>query len=184
MAAAAVGTEFTIVIVVRPVAVAAIAVQHLHLLQWAAMAAVTGNVDMRSIQKKIRLQIVIKIPQVPGDWVMAAIATIQEKTLVRIVFSMTGDAISFRVGEGLRRVTILALILGVHAVQWESGQIVVEEHRVLPVDLGMTALASHARGPFVGVVLQVAGIAISIQRDFEDRLDMAVGAGRFLVPAQ
>lgn len=71
MAPSTVGSEFSVVNVVRPMAVATVVAGCAHGSQGAAMAIVTRNVEVAALERKVRLRVVIEQPQVPRDRVMA-----------------------------------------------------------------------------------------------------------------
>lgn len=184
MTTAAVGPEFTIVIIVGPVTIATVPIDVFHLVEWAAMAVVAGDGDMSALEQKVGLLVVIERPYIPADRVVAGVAAVKEVAAMRVVLSVTGSATAFCIGESLGGVAILTFILFVHAVQRESCQVVVEKYRVLPVDLGVTALALHARSALMWIVVQVASVTGGREFDFEYRLEMAINASDFLVPAK
>jgi hypothetical protein len=79
---------------------------------------------------------------------------------------------------------ILALIFIVCAKQRKRTEIVVEEHRVLPIDFGMATLALGAKKLLVDIVFQVAGPASRVQCNFKNWLDVTIVAGDVHVPAK
>ena len=92
-----------------------------HLVQRASVAVFTDDADMRASKRKARLQVVIKCPNIPGDWVVTDVAAIMEVAVVRVVFAVAGSTVTFLMTERLRLMAILALILVVHAKERESG---------------------------------------------------------------
>ena len=101
MAAAAVRAEFTIMDVIGPMTIAACTACLLHRCQRAAVAIIAGDVDMRAIYCETRLSIMIKKPQVPGDWVMTGLTVILEPAVVRIIIEMAIDALLAGIGKHL-----------------------------------------------------------------------------------
>ena len=156
MATAAIGAEFPVVGIVCPMAVSATATDGCHVFERAAMTGVACNIDMCAVERKVGLQIVIESPDVPADRVVAGLAAVLEVATMRIVLLMAGDAVTISVREFLAAMTCVAFVLEMHAVQRESRQVMVEKHRVLPIDLGVAAFAGHAGGTLVRVLVEVA----------------------------
>lgn len=71
MATTAVVAELAIVDIVGAMAIRTTAGGLLHRFERTAMASFASDVYMHAIEREIRLCIVIKQPQVPGDGVMA-----------------------------------------------------------------------------------------------------------------
>ena len=84
------------------------------------MAICTDDTDVRASKRKARLYVVVKCPDFPGNGVVAGIAAIMEIAFVRVVFTVAGSTVTFRVAKRLRLMAILALILVVHAKERES----------------------------------------------------------------
>lgn len=92
MAAAAVGTKFAVMDVVRAMTVAAVPVDALDLVQGYSMAVVAGDLDMSAVQREVGLLVVIEGPDVPGNGVVAAVAAIPEISSMRIVVTVARHA--------------------------------------------------------------------------------------------
>ena len=184
MATAAVGAEFTIVDVICPMTVTAVAGGAFDLVQRHAVTIVATHVDVRPVKREVRLQIVIEGPDIPCHGVVAGLAAVLEVPLVRIVVAMAAHAAGIFVRVCLRRMTALALLLGVHAVQRESCQIVIEKHRVLPVHFRMTVLALLAEQAFMRIVVEMAGVAAGHQLNVKNRFNMTIVTSDLPVPAE
>ena len=79
-----------------------------------------------------------------------------EVTVVRVVFTVAGSTVTFLMSERLRLMAILALIFVVHAKERESGKVVIEKHRVLPLNFCVATPATRSQRPFMSVVVQMA----------------------------
>lgn len=91
------------------------------------MAIVTGDVDVRSCERKVGPQIVIKGPYVPGDGVMARTALIVEIATVWIVFRVASNTRGYGVSVFLCFVAVLTFSFIVSAEQRKRTQIMIEE---------------------------------------------------------
>lgn len=89
---------------------------------------------------------------------MTGIAALMEVTVVRVVFTVAGSTVTFLMAERLRLMAILALILVVHAKERESGKIVIEKHRVLPLNFCVATSAARSQRLFVWIVVQMARV--------------------------
>ena len=76
-----------------------------------------------------------------------------------VVISMASGTSCIRIFERLRLVAVVTLIIGVLTQQWEGGQVVVEEDRVLPIHFGVTGSALTTQRTLMCVIFQVAGVA-------------------------
>ena len=107
MTAAAVGPKFTIVNIIGEMAVGTAIARLAHRRKRAAVATFAGDIDMRAVQFKISLSVVIKQPQVERNRVMAQLAFTVIDAIVVIVFKMAIDAGAGCVGKLLCGVTIV-----------------------------------------------------------------------------
>ena len=89
MTTPAICTKLSVVRIVRPVAISTTTAYVFHFLEGAAVACVTGNIDMRAIERELCLDVVIEDPQVPTDRVVAGVAAILKPTVMWILFDMT-----------------------------------------------------------------------------------------------
>jgi hypothetical protein len=181
MTTTAIEAEFAVVYVVRAMAVTATTVDGFDFVQRDSVAVVTVDVDVCARKRKLGLFVVIKSPDVPCDGVVAGIATILEISVMRVIITMTGDAVALFVGKGLRGMAIDAFLLIVHAVQRESGEVVIEKHRVLPVHFRVATLALGGQCALVRIVVQVARITVGHEFHVKNRFGVAIDAGDFLV---
>lgn len=113
MATTAIGAKLTIVNIVRAMAAATAAANHLHASESASVAGLTAHVDVRSKQRKLRLYIVVKSPEFPGDRVMACVAIIFKSPVMAVVFQMAGNAARLDVGKALAAMAVITLFLQV-----------------------------------------------------------------------
>jgi hypothetical protein len=88
VATAAICAKFTIVDIIRDMAVAAPAVAGFDPVERHAVTIVTTNFDVSTLQGEISVQIVIEGPDVPRNRVMAGFATIFEISFVCVVITM------------------------------------------------------------------------------------------------
>ena len=109
MTATTVRTKFSVVNIIRPVAVRAAIARLLHRRKRTAVTAIAGDLDMRAMQFEIRLRIVIKQPQVPSDRVMAHLTVVLENAMMGIVVVMATGTIAASVGELLCGMAVVAL---------------------------------------------------------------------------
>ena len=112
MAAAAIGAEFAVVLIVGPVAVAAAATDALHRLQGAAVTVGAGDVDVRAIEPERRLRVVIEQPQVPRHRVVTSRAPVPEVVAVRrlgLFVALAADGLG--VGEYLGLMALFAFLV-------------------------------------------------------------------------
>lgn len=141
VATTAVGAKFAVVYIVRTMATSATAVAAHHFHQWTPVTLRTGDVRMRAVQRKVGLRVMVKQPVFPGHGIVATRTLVIKITAVRIIVTVAGSAARVGVAECLGFVAIGALLFRVVPQQRKLRQIVIEEYRVLPVDLGVTALA-------------------------------------------
>ncbi|MCP4945293.1 MAG: hypothetical protein GY924_25375, partial [Planctomycetaceae bacterium] len=104
---------------------------------------------------KVALQIVIESPRVPGNRIVARATLIIEVAAVWVIVLMARDTFRIRVAERLRRVTVFAFILSVNTEQREWAQVMIEEHRILPVYFCVAALTLRTERTFVCVVIEM-----------------------------
>jgi len=143
------------------------------------VAIVTANLDMGAVKLEVGLQVVIECPHFPTNGVVAGVAAILKIFFVRVIFTVAGNAATLFACECLGGMTAVAFLLFVHAVQRESCQVVIEEHRVLPVNFCMATLTLGAQCSLVRIVVQVARLTARHQLDIENWFDVAVITGDF-----
>lgn len=86
---------------------------------------------------------------------MTGIAAIMEIAVVRVVFKVAGSTVTLGVAKRLRLMAVLALILVVYAEERESSEIVIEKHRVLPLNFCVATSATRSQRLFVCIVVQM-----------------------------
>ena len=145
--------------IVSSVAVSTTTADRHHFVERTAVALFAQNIDMRTIERKARLHVMVESPDIPGDRVVAGIAALMEIAVVRVVFTMAGDTVAFFVAECLRRVTVFALILVVQAEKRKTCEIVIEKHRVLPIYFRVATSTSCSQRLFVSIVFRMTGLA-------------------------
>lgn len=132
MAAAAVESKFAIMDVVGTVAVSA-APSKLRLdTQRLPMAGFAGEFDVSTVKDEVRLQVMVELPLLPVDRVVAPGTVLVESAAMWIVLAMTLDAGSWRIPENLRFVTVVAARVAVHTEERKARQTVIEEDVVGP----------------------------------------------------
>ncbi len=139
--------------IISTVAVATTPVDAFDFVQRHSVAVVTGDIDMGAVKRELGLQVVIECPHFPTNGVVAGVAMILEISLVRVIFTVAGNAATLFTCERLGGMTAVAFLLFVHAVQRESCQVVIEEHRVLPVNFCMASLTLGAQCSLVRIVI-------------------------------
>lgn len=127
MATAAITAEFSIVNIVRPVAVAAAGAQFQHFWQRLAVAIVAGYVDVRADNLEICLRIVVKMPLQPVNRVMAGRTIGVEATLVLVVISVAVDALLRGILEHMCFVAGFAVGFGMRTQQRKARQVMIEK---------------------------------------------------------
>lgn len=160
MTTATVGSELTIVYIVGQVTIGTAITGFSHRLERTPVTAFTSDLDVRAVQFKLSLYVVIKQPQVPGDRVVTRFAVALKDTFVIVVVPVAVDAGTGSVRELLRLVTILTANIRVLAKQRKCRQVVIEKRRVCPPGFGMTTGALFTKLPFVRIILQVTGHAV------------------------
>ena len=158
MAAPAIRAEFTVVDIVGAVAVSTAAADRHHLVERASVALFATNIDMCTINQKTCLHVVIERPDIPGDRVVASVAALVEIVVVRVVFTMAGNTVAVFVAECLRRMAVFAFILVVQAEERKACEIVIEKHRVFPINFSVATATSGTQRLFVSIVIQMTGL--------------------------
>lgn len=148
------------------------------------MAVVAADIDVRTGNRKVRLQVVIEGPRGPGNRVVARAALLVEIAPVWIFVLMAGNASGFRVAENLCLMAVRALRILVFSEQRKWAEIVIEKQRILPIHFGMAILALSTERLFVHIFIQMAGLAGRCEFNFENRIDVAVVACGFQMPAE
>ena len=130
--------------VIGAMTVATTTIDSLDLCQRHSVAFVTANVDMCAVQGEICLPVVIEGPDIPRNRVMAVFAAILEIAFMLVVVAMAGHAANVFIRKCLGGMTTVTFLLFVNAMQRESCQVVIEEHRILPVEFRVAAFTLAA----------------------------------------
>ena len=110
------------------------------------------EVDMRPLEGKFGLVVVIEIPEHPAIGVMAFVTVFRKPTLMRVIRLVTGDALAF--GIAIFRCEMAGLTGG-DAVQTDEGearQVMVKKDLVAPTGCHVTVSAFLALFAFVHVI--------------------------------
>ena len=108
------------------------------------MTVVAADLNMGAIEREVRLQVVIEGPDVPGHRVVARVAAILEIAFMGVVVAVAGHAANVFIRKCLGGMTTFTFLLFVNAMQRESCQVVIEEHRILPVEFRVAAFTLAA----------------------------------------
>ena len=99
MTASAIEAEFTVVHVIGAMAIGAAASQPGLSGQGAPVAGVALHVEMRTLQRKVGLPVVVELPLQPVHRVVAQGAVVREAVLVRIAVAVALDTLRGRIAE-------------------------------------------------------------------------------------
>ena len=113
MAAAAIFSEFSFMYVVRAVASTATSIDGLDSIQRDPVTIITGNRDLGSRNRKIRLQVVIECPLFPTNRVVALGTGPIKITAMRVFLFVAGNTLRLGVSKGLSGVAFGALLFAV-----------------------------------------------------------------------
>ncbi len=137
------------------------------------MAGFAGDVGVGSGQGEVGLGVVVEEPCMPIDRVMAQRAVGPETPLVRFFVLMTGVALGRRIDVNVRLVARAAIRVRVPSEQRETGEVVIEEKILRPVDLAVAVVAGETLSAVVRIVLSVACVAVIAEGNVEYRLYVA-----------
>jgi len=105
--ALALATEAAAVNVIIVVAARAAARQAERAVHWSAMAGQAIDALVAAVEPEAGLAVVVKLPALPVDRVVAGLAFRSKSQLVRVVLAVAGNALSLGILEGRREVAIL-----------------------------------------------------------------------------
>ena len=125
MTAATINAEFVVVNIVGTVAAAAAAINKFHFLDCAAVAVIASDLYVRALQRKFGLHVMVEVPQIPCNRIVAGVTTTGETAAVRVIHVVAASTLRFHLFVSLRRVT--------------------KKDRILPVDFGMAELTQGAK---------------------------------------
>ncbi len=171
----AIRSKFAVMDVVQLMTVRAVTTQLRMGSQWSAMAGLAGNLRMRPVQDKARLQVVVEEPLLPVNRVVACRTVRAETAFVRVVRRMAVHALLRSIAEHVRFMAVAAVDIRVFAKEWEARQVVVEEHAFLPRRFVVTVVTPDAERLRMRIVVFVAAEAVGLQSNVEDRRDVAGG---------
>ncbi len=141
----AIRSKFAVMDVVQLMTVRAVTTQLRMGSQWSAMAGLAGNLRMRPVQDKARLQVVVEEPLLPVNRVVACRAVRAESAVVRVVCCMAVHALLRCVAEHMRIMAVAAVNVRVLAQERETRQVVVEEYVVLPRRFVVAVVTADAK---------------------------------------
>jgi len=173
MTATAVEAELAVVYVISAMTIGTATPQPGLSGEGTPVAGVALHVEMRALQHKIGLPVVIELPLQPVHRVVAQGAVVREAVLVWIAVAVALDTFRGRIAENMGLVAGIALLVGVRAEQREPCQAVIEEDLASPGVLVMAVETGRALGAVVSVVVLVTGETVGLRFDLEDRLDVA-----------
>src|SRR5437660_6393255 len=97
----------------------------LHLIRWAAVARLAGELAVRAAERKAGLLAVVELPQLPAVLRMAALAVLAEIALVHVILLVAVDAFVADLAILAGGVTLLARHRRVEDGQRDFPQVVV-----------------------------------------------------------
>lgn len=115
MAATTIGAELAVMHVVSAMTVAAVVVDGLDFRKRAPVTLGTGDVGVTAHQREIRLNVVVEIPRLPADRVMARVTALVEIAIVVVVLEMARDAGAVGIGERLVFMALAAFLVAMLA---------------------------------------------------------------------
>src|SRR2546429_2555554 len=135
----------------------------LHLIRWAAVARLAGELAVRAAERKSGLLAVVELPQLPAVLRMAALAVLAEIALVHVILLVAVDALVADLAILAGEVTLLARHRHVQTHQREFRQVVIEAHARAPAlrRVALVALLAEAAG--VHIVRPMAAHALGRQ---------------------
>ena len=172
MTASAVRPEFSIMNVIRLVAVGTVTPQSLLHCQRLSVAGLAINAGMRAPQLEVRLDVVIEERLPPVDRVVTQHASLAEAPIMGVAVPVAFDALLGGIAKHVRVMAIPAFPVRVLSEERESGESMIEEHVVLPRRLVVAVGTGQAEGAVMGIVVLVARQAVGGQRYVEDRLNV------------
>lgn len=148
------------------------------------MAGFAAQIEVRTIEFKGCPAIVVKIPERPVSRAVAGSTIGAELSLMNVFVTMTIDA-GFRcIIEARRLVAIRAVRIAVRPDQRERGQSMVKQHIDRPAALVVTLATGLAELILMRIIILVTAITICFEKNFMDRLDVAIAANEIGMPAE
>src|SRR5205823_5803873 len=135
----------------------------LHLIRWAAVARLAGELAVRAAERKPGLLAVVELPQLPAVLRVAAVAVLAEVALVHIILLVAVDALVADLAILAGEVTLLARHRHVQTDQREFRQVVIEAHARAPALRRVALIALLAEAAGVHIVRPMAAHALGRQ---------------------
>src|SRR5438552_2274526 len=132
----------------------------LHLIRWAAVARLAGELAVRAAERKSGLLAVGELPQVPAVLRMAALAVLAEIALVHVILLVAVDAFVADLAILAGEVTLLTRHRHVQTDQREFRQVVIEAHARAPALRRVALIALLAEAAGVHIVRPMAAHAL------------------------
>jgi len=173
MALSAIRTELAVVYVVVAVTIRTLTSQACLRAERAAVTAFANHRGMRPEKREVGPLVVIEMPLLPVDRVVAGRAGLAESSVMIVIVPVAVDALFGSISEDMGIVTVGALGVGMLSEEGKAGQAVVEKDLVFPCAFAMAIRAGNALRAFVRVVIFVARDTGTFQFDIEYRLNMA-----------
>lgn len=163
MAASAVEPELAVMNIVGTMTIAAALAKACLCCERLPVAGFASHLGMSAIENEVGLQVVVELPLLPIDRIVATVAALIEPALVGIIVAMAITAGHWRIGEDFRFVAIVAACLLVCAEQRKACQAMIEEHVIGPGCFVVAVLAPRSLAALVRIVLSVAIVATRCQ---------------------
>src|SRR5947207_2426248 len=135
----------------------------LHLIRWAAVARLAGELAVCAAERKPGLLAVVELPQLPAVLRVAAVAVLAEVALVHIILLVAVDALVADLAILAGEVTLLARHCHVQTDQREFRQVVIEAHARAPALRRVALIALLAEAAGVHIVRPMAAHALGRQ---------------------
>ncbi len=123
------------------------------------MAGLAGKAFVGALERESCLTIVIEMPDRPCVGIVALGAFNPQRCFVHVLLFVARNAGDLGVLELHGRVTVIAGEGGMHAEQWEPGEVVFEEHALTPRSCVVAAGTVLAELLLMDVVVSMAGLA-------------------------
>ena len=162
MASGAIEPEAPIVAIVLPVTYVAFARVGYGPIAGYCVAQDALQIFVRSVERKVGLRVVVKLPEAPRVRVVALSALFAEPSLVCIVAFVAGPATERRILECGGEMTRLARCCGVLPDKGKARQVVFEGDVVTPALFVMTGVTLFPLLPGMDIVIAMTGVAFGL----------------------
>ena len=132
MALPAIRAELTVMNIVASVAVGTLLAETCLGRHRASVTSLAGNFGVRTVERELRLRVVIEAPLLPVHRVVTGGASVVEPAIVIVVLPMAVDTLFRRVSEHMCLVAVATLRIVVLAKERETSQVMIEEDIVFP----------------------------------------------------